>query len=153
MKILTVVGARPQFIKAATVSRILTNDKYNEISEVVVHTGQHYDHNMSQSFFTELNMTVPKYNLKVGSGTHGQQTGAIMCGLEGVIESECPDWILVYGDTNSTVAAALVAAKKPCRLAHVEAGMRSYLRAHAEEVNRIVTDRLSDLLFCPTVSS
>jgi UDP-GlcNAc3NAcA epimerase len=108
---------------------------------------------MSQSFFTELNMTVPKYNLKVGSGTHGQQTGAIMCGLEGVIESECPDWILVYGDTNSTVAAALVAAKKPCRLAHVEAGMRSYLRAHAEEVNRIVTDRLSDLLFCPTVSS
>ncbi len=151
MKILTIIGARPQFIKAATVSRLLHGNKYSEIDEIIVHTGQHYDHNMSQSFFNELNMPAPDYNLEVGSGTHGQQTGAIMSSLEKVVELENPDWMLVYGDTNSTLAAALVAAKKPCRLAHVEAGLRSYRRGMPEEVNRIVTDRLSDLLFCPTI--
>jgi len=151
LKILTIIGARPQFIKAATVSRLLHGNKYSEIDEIIVHTGQHYDHNMSQSFFNELNMPAPDYNLEVGSGTHGQQTGAIMSSLEKVVELENPDWMLVYGDTNSTLAAALVAAKKPCQLAHVEAGLRSYRRGMPEEVNRIVTDRLSDLLFCPTI--
>lgn len=151
MKILTVIGARPQFIKAATVSRLLHDDEYAEIEEVVVHTGQHYDDNMSQSFFNELNMPIPKYNFEVGSGTHGQQTGAIIIGLEKVIKLEEPDWILVYGDTNSTIAAALVAAKTPCKLAHVESGLRSYRWGMPEEVNRIVTDRLSNLLFCPTI--
>jgi UDP-GlcNAc3NAcA epimerase len=153
LKILTIIGARPQFIKAATVSRLIRSDEYVEIDEVMVHTGQHYDHNMSQSFFNELDMPAPKYNLEVGGGTHGYQTGAIMSGLEKVIELENPDWILVYGDTNSTLAAALVAAKKPCRLAHVESGLRSYRWGMPEEVNRIVTDRLSDLLFCPTTLS
>jgi UDP-GlcNAc3NAcA epimerase len=150
LKILTVIGARPQFIKAATISRLLCDIKYSEIDEVVVHTGQHYDHNMSQSFFNELDMPAPKYNLEVGSGTHGQQIGLIMSSLEKVVQLENPDWILVYGDTNSTLAAALVAAKKPCRLAHVESGLRSYRWGMPEEVNRVVTDRLSDLLFCPT---
>ncbi len=151
LKILTIIGARPQFIKAATVSRILCSHKYDEIDEVIVHTGQHYDHNMSQSFFDELDMPAPKYNLEVGSTTHGQQTGAIMSSLENIVDKEDPDWMLVYGDTNSTLSAALVAAKKPCRLAHVESGLRSYRWGMPEEVNRIVTDRLSDLLFCPTI--
>ena len=150
MKILTVIGARPQFIKAATVSRLLHGSKYSKVDEIIVHTGQHYAHNMSQSFFDELRIPPPSYNLEVGSGAHGQQTGAIMSSLEKVVELEEPDWILVYGDTNSTLAASLVAAKKPCRLAHVEAGLRSYRQGMPEEVNRIVTDRLSDLLFCPT---
>jgi len=151
MKIITVIGARPQFVKAATISRVVRQDEYRDIKEVVVHTGQHYDYNMSQSFFSELDVPAPEYNLKVGSSTHGQQTGAIMSALEKVVDLEDPDWILVYGDTNSTLAVALVAAKKPCRLAHVEAGLRSYRWGMPEEVNRIVTDRLSDLLFCPTV--
>jgi UDP-GlcNAc3NAcA epimerase len=150
---MTVIGARPQFIKAATVSRLLSSDDLDEIDEVIVHTGQHYDHNMSQSFFQELNIPAPEYNLEVGSGTHGQQTGAIMTGLEGVVEIERPDWVLVYGDTNSTLAGALVAAKLPCRLAHVEAGLRSCRWGMPEEVNRVVTDRLSDLLFCPTTTA
>ena len=150
MKILTVIGARPQFIKAASVSRFMTNNKCHKIEEVIVHTGQHYDHNMSQRFFDELGIPAPKYNLKVGSNSHGNQTGMIMSGLENIVELETPDWILVYGDTNSTLAAALVAAKTPCRLAHVESGLRSYRWGMPEEVNRIVTDRLSDLLFCPT---
>ena len=152
LKILTVVGARPQFIKSATISRLIYSE-YNEIDEVMVHTGQHYDYNMSQSFFDELNVYPPKYNLEVGSGTHGQQTGVIMSRLEKVIDVENPDWILVYGDTNSTLAASLVAAKKPCRLVHVEAGLRSHRWGMPEEVNRVVTDRLSDLLCCPTVLS
>ena len=150
MKILTVIGARPQFIKAATVSRILCHDKYSQIDEIMVHTGQHYDHNMSKSFFNELNIPIPKYNFGVGSGTHGQQTGLIMSSLEEVIDVENPDCVLVYGDTNSTLAASLVAAKKPCKLSHVESGLRSYRWGMPEEVNRVVTDRLSDLLFCPT---
>ena len=153
MKILTVIGARPQFVKAATVSRLLCDNKYSEIDEVMVHTGQHYDHNMSKIFFNELNIPAPKYNLGVGSGNHGQQTGEIMSSLEKIVDTENPDWILVYGDTNSTLAATLVAAKKPCRLAHVESGLRSYRWGMPEEVNRIVTDRLSDLLFCPTTAA
>ena len=151
LKILTIVGARPQFIKASAVSRLICSNKYRKIDEVIVHTGQHYDYNMSQSFFNELGIPVPKYNLEVGSGTHGQQTGVIMSELEKVVNLENPDWVLVYGDTNSTLAAALVAAKRPCKLAHVEAGLRSYRAGMPEEVNRVVTDRLSDLLFCPTI--
>ncbi len=152
MKIITVIGARPQFIKAATVSRILREKKYKGVvEEVIVHTGQHYDKNMSDNFFDELKINTPKYNLSVGSCSHGRQTGAIMSSLEDVVESENPDWILVYGDTNSTLAAALVAAKKPCRLAHVESGLRSYRWGLPEETNRVVVDRLSDILFCPTV--
>ncbi len=137
-------------MKSATVSRLINSERFNDLEEVIVHTGQHYDHNMSQQFFNELDIPEPVYNLSVGSGSHGQQTGAIMLALEGVVATEHPDWILVYGDTNSTLAGALVAAKIPCRLAHVEAGLRSFRWGMPEEVNRIVTDRLSDLLFCPT---
>lgn len=150
MKIMTVVGARPQFIKAATVSRMINTDRYAEIEEVIIHTGQHYDQNMSHCFFEELDIPTPAYNLFVGSASQGEQTGAIMTKLEEVVTRERPDWILVYGDTNSTLAGALVAAKDPVRLAHVESGLRSFHWGMAEEVNRIVTDRLSDILYCPS---
>lgn len=150
MKILTVVGARPQFVKAATVSRQLREPRYGGIDEVIVHTGQHYDAAMSASFFDELDIPQPQYNLGVGSSSQGTQTGAVMAALEGVVARERPDWILVYGDTNSTLGGALVAAKHPVPLAHVEAGLRSFRAGMPEEVNRVVTDRLSQLLFCPS---
>lgn len=150
MKVLTVVGARPQFIKSATLSRLIKLDKNKNINEIIVHTGQHYDDNMSELFFRELGIPKPLYNLQVGSGTHAKQTGAIMTGLEEIIDIEEPDIILVYGDTNSTLAASLVAAKTSCKLAHVEAGLRSFRKGMPEEVNRVVTDCLSDILFCPT---
>jgi|SaaInlStandDraft_4_1057021.scaffolds.fasta_scaffold21398_3 UDP-GlcNAc3NAcA epimerase len=150
MKIMTVVGARPQFVKVAAVSRLINTHKYQGINEVIVHTGQHYDQNMSQSFFQELQIPDPTYNLSVGSGSQGAQTGAIMMKLEELVEKESPDWMLVYGDTNSTLAGALVAAKTPVRLAHVESGLRSFHWGMAEEVNRVITDRLSDILFCPS---
>jgi UDP-GlcNAc3NAcA epimerase len=148
--ILTVVGARPQFVKAAVVSRRLRDPEFAALHETVVHTGQHYDHELSQVFFDDLGIAAPKHHLGVGSGSHAAQTGAIMAGLETVIDSERPDILMVYGDTNSTLAAALVAAKAAVRIAHVEAGLRSYRRGMAEEVNRVVTDRLADLLSCPT---
>lgn len=151
MKILTVVGARPQFIKSATLSRLINLDKNNNINEIIVHTGQHYDDNMSDLFFRELEIPKPKYNLQIGSGSHAQQTGQIMIGLEEIVNIESPDIILVYGDTNSTLAASLVSAKTSCKLVHVEAGLRSFRRGMPEEVNRIVTDCLSDILFCPTI--
>ncbi|MGA1495195.1 MAG: non-hydrolyzing UDP-N-acetylglucosamine 2-epimerase, partial [Rhodothermales bacterium] len=148
MTILTIVGARPQLIKAAVVSHAL---KEAGIHEVLVHTGQHYDADMSDVFFGELGIPAPAHNLEVGSGSHALQTGAMMTGLERLVEeSERPDMIMVYGDTNSTVAAAMVAAKASIPLVHVEAGLRSFNRAMPEEINRIVTDRLSDWLFCPT---
>ena len=150
LKILTIVGARPQFIKSATISRILNTKKYDGIEEVIVHTGQHYDDHMSGIFFRELEIPEPNYNLLVGSGSHSLQTGLMLNELEKVVESENPDLILVYGDTNSTLAGSLVAAKKPCKLAHVEAGLRSFRKGMAEEVNRVVADSLSDILFCPT---
>ena len=151
MKILTVVGARPQFVKAATISRCLRDPSFAGVCVVIVHTGQHYDVEMSQRFFEELDIPVPAYNLGVGSGPHGARTGAIMAPTsEEVLERETPDWMLVCRDTNSTLAAALVAAKASVRLAHVEAGLRSFRRGMPEEVNRVVTDRVSDLLFCPT---
>ena len=151
MKIATVVGARPQFVKAAAVSFAL--QRSSGASEVLIHTGQHYDANMSDIFFEELGLPQPAYHLGVGSGPHGAQTGAILARLEPVMIEVAPDWVMIYGDTNSTLAAALVAAKLCIPLAHVEAGLRSFNRAMPEEINRIVADRLSDVLFAPTRTS
>lgn len=148
MKILTIVGARPQFIKAAVLSRIIANDEGT--SEILVHTGQHYDENMSDVFFDEMNIPKPDYNLHIQSKLHGEMTGKMMTEIEKVVLLEKPDWVLVYGDTNSTLAAALVAAKLHIKLAHVEAGLRSFNNKMPEEINRILTDRLSNILFCPT---
>jgi len=149
MKVLTILGARPQFIKAAAVSRVLR--QYHQ--EVIVHTGQHYDENMSAVFFQELNVPVPDYNLAVGSGTHGSQTGAMLAKIEQIIMRERPDWVMVYGDTNSTVAGALAAAKLYVPVLHVESGLRSYNRRMPEEINRVVTDSISTILSCPTVTA
>ncbi len=154
LKILAVVGARPQFVKAAMVSRAVL--RHNErggspaVVEELVHTGQHYDHAMSQVFFDEMGIPPPSVNLAVGSGSHGQTTGRMLEGIEREIEARLPDWVLVYGDTNSTLAAALAAAKLHVPVAHVEAGLRSFNRRMPEEVNRVLTDHVAELLFCPT---
>src|SRR6478672_2934852 len=147
MKILSVVGARPQFIKAAPVGRALQEAG---ISEVLLHTGQHYDPGMSDVFFEELGIRPPDYNLGVGSGSHAAQTAAMLTGIEDALLSERPYVLLIYGDTNSTLAGALAAAKLGVPVAHVESGLRSYNRAMPEEINRVVADALSSLLFCPT---
>ncbi|MCB0836907.1 MAG: UDP-N-acetylglucosamine 2-epimerase (non-hydrolyzing) [Bacteroidetes bacterium] len=146
--ILTIVGARPQFIKAAVLSRVFSADA--SFKETLVHTGQHYDYNMSDVFFEELEMAPPAYNLGIGSGSHGAQTGKMMVDLEAVILKEKPDCVLIYGDTNSTLAGSMVAAKLHIPVAHVEAGLRSFNKKMPEEINRITTDHVSTFLFCPT---
>lgn len=151
MKIITVLGARPQFIKAAALSRAI-ND-FNNIKEVIVHTGQHYDQNMSDVFFDEMDIPKPRYQLKTGGQSHGAMTGQQLEEIEKVILEEQPDIVLVYGDTNSTLAGALAAVKLHIPVAHVEAGLRSYNRRMPEEINRILTDQISSYLFVPTVSS
>ena len=145
---MTIIGARPQFIKAATISRVLDGDP--EVHEILVHTGQHYDNNMSRIFFDELELPEPDYNLGIGGGNHGAQTGAMLTGLEALMEEHKPDRVVVYGDTNSTLAGSLAAAKLHIPVAHVEAGLRSFNKNMPEEINRILTDHVSDLLFTPT---
>ncbi len=148
MKIATIVGARPQFIKAATISREISGQ--SGVSEVLIHTGQHFDTNMSDVFFHELDIRKPDHHLGIGGGTHGENTSRMLEAIEKVLIAESPDWVLVYGDTDSTLAGALAAVKLHIPLAHVEAGLRSFNRRMPEEINRVLTDHASDLLFAPT---
>ncbi|MDP4587106.1 MAG: UDP-N-acetylglucosamine 2-epimerase (non-hydrolyzing) [Flavobacteriales bacterium] len=151
-KIITVIGARPQIIKAAALSRAIQEKWNSQLEEVLVHTGQHYDENLSAVFFDEMNIPRPKHQLEVGSGLHGAQTAKMMSDLEAVVLQEKPDAVVVYGDTNSTLAAALVAAKLHIPLIHIEAGLRSFNKSMPEEINRILCDHCSTLLFSPTKS-
>lgn len=148
MNIITIVGARPQFVKAAVVSREI--GKHADIHETIIHTGQHFDPNMSDLFFEEMRIPAPGYNLNINSLSHGAMTGKMLEEIEKVLLDKKPNWVLVYGDTNSTLAGALAAKKLHIKVAHVEAGLRSFNMEMPEEINRILTDRISDILFCPT---
>jgi UDP-GlcNAc3NAcA epimerase len=150
MHLCSIVGARPQFVKLAVICGALARRRDEHWTHRIIHTGQHYDKAMSAVFFDELMIPPPDHDLGVGSGTHGEQTGEMLKRLEPVLTAQPPDWILLYGDTNSTLAGSLVGAKMGARIAHIEAGLRSYRRGMAEEINRVVTDHLSDLLCCPT---
>lgn len=149
---MSIVGARPQFIKAAMISQAILNyrKKNKKIEEILVHTGQHYDFNMSQVFFDQMNIPRPHYHLGVGSGTHATMTAEMLFKVEKMLTKERPDWVIVYGDTNTTLAGAIAAAKMPLPIAHVEAGLRSYNRNMPEDINRVLTDHISSALFCPT---
>ncbi|PID28408.1 MAG: UDP-N-acetylglucosamine 2-epimerase (non-hydrolyzing) [Candidatus Cloacimonadota bacterium] len=157
MKIVTVIGARPQFVKAAAVSRaIIKNNEINgniKIKEIIIHTGQHFDENMSKIFFGQMKIPKPHYNLNINSIGHGAMTGRMLEQTEEILVKEKPDYVLVYGDTNSTLAGALAAKKLHIKVIHVESGLRSFNMKMPEEINRILTDRISDILFCPTDSA
>lgn len=150
IKIVTIIGARPQIIKAAALSRAIKNNFSKQIEEILVHTGQHYDKNMSDIFFSEMGIPEPKYNLNVGSFSHGKQTALMLEGIESILKTENPDYLIVYGDTNSTVAGSLAASKIHIPVVHIEAGLRSFNKSMPEELNRIMTDHASTLLFTPT---
>ena len=150
MKIVTIIGARPQIIKAAALSRAINNSFSDKIEEVIVHTGQHYDQNMSRVFIEELGIPEPKYNLNIGSSSHGVQTARMIEGIEKILLDEKPDYLVLYGDTNSTLAGAIAAAKIHVSIAHIEAGLRSFNKSMPEEINRIMCDHASTLLFSPT---
>lgn len=150
IKLVTIIGARPQIIKAAALSRAINKHYRNSIQEIIVHTGQHYDENMSQVFFNELDIPAPHYNLNVGSGTHGKQTATMISGIEEILLTEKPNGIVLYGDTNSTLAGAIAAGKIHVPVIHIEAGLRSFNKAMPEEINRIMCDHVSTLLFSPT---
>jgi UDP-GlcNAc3NAcA epimerase len=153
LKIVTIVGARPQFIKAAAITRLSRETFKDQIIEIMVHTGQHFDKNMSDIFFEELEIPEPKYNLEISGGQHGAMTGRMLEAIEEVLLVEKPDWVLIYGDTNSTLAGAIAASKLHIPVAHVEAGLRSFNMRMPEELNRIIADRVSNLLLCPTITS
>lgn len=150
LNVLTIIGARPQIIKSAAISRAIRTNFSDRVREIIVHTGQHYDSTMSSVFFDELEIPLPIYNLNVGSGKHGEQTAKMIIGIEEILIKENPDYIIVYGDTNSTLAAAVSAAKMRIPIVHIEAGLRSFNKNMPEEINRILTDNVSTYLFAPT---